>query len=200
MFRYRAIRKSHTQNFKWFLFQLKDCPALLWDDAFFLVGKEETPIMLLHTIVRGHPTINMFEGDRIFDKATDEELGIVIYDNGFYLQKVGDPIRKTIPQGHIYVSIGDMESVEALNSFNRTPISFKYLNTEFDFSDLVDVDGEVLNLIVQNKPQKVNLNGVSELLYYDYGKQYKGYEGDVITGQFLTLDSVACIEEKLNYI
>lgn len=200
MFRYRAVRKSHTQSFKWFLFQLRDCPALLWDDAFFLVGKPETPIMLLHTIVRGHPTINMFEGDRVFDKATDEELGIVVYNNGFYLQKVGDLVRKTIPDRHIYVTIGDVESVEALKSFNRTPISFKYLNTEFDFNDLVDVDGEVLNLIVQNKPQKVNLNGVTELLYYDCGKEYKGYDGDVITGQFLTLDNVISIEKKLNYI
>lgn len=90
--------------------------------------------------------------------------------------------------------------MEALKSFKRTPISFKYLNTEFDFSDLVDVDGEVLNLIVQNKPQKVNLNGVSELLYDDGGKHYKGYEGDVILGQFLTLDSVIHINKKLNYI
>lgn len=199
MFRYRAVRKSHTQNVKWFLFQLKDCPALLWDDTFFLVGKPETPIMLLHTIVRGHPTVNMFEGDRVFDRATNVELGIIIYNNGFYLQKIGELVKKTIPEKHIYVNIGDMESVEALRDFERTPISFKYLNTEFNLSDLVDVDGEVLNLIVQNKPQKVNLNGVTELIYYDDGKQYKGYNGDVILGEFLKLDNVRYIEKKLNY-
>jgi hypothetical protein len=194
VFRYRAIRKSHSQSLKWFLFQLKDCPALLWDDAFFLVGKPETPIMLFNTVVRGHPKINMFEGDKVFNTNTNKEIGIVVYCNGFYMQKVGDPIKKVIPKRHIYVRKGDTESMEALMKFNRTPIVFKYLNTEFDFGDLVAVEGDVLNLIVQGKPQRVNLNGVTELIYYDEEKEYRGYEGDIFDGRFLTLESIASIK------
>lgn len=195
MFRYRAIRKNSYQNPRWYLFQLKDCPALLWDDAFFLAGKTGTPIMKYDTIVRGHPTKNLFEGDIVLDKTTNEELGIIVYNNGFFIQKFGSDIRKSIPERHIYVSKGDNRSIEVLKSFVRTPISFKYLNVEFDLGDLVAVDGDALSLIVQSKPQKVNLNGVTELLYYDWAEKYKGYDGDIIKGKFVTLYNVTSMEE-----
>lgn len=190
MFRYRAVKKNLSDSLKWYLFQLKDCPALLWDDTFFLAGKPKTPIMVLDTIVRGHPTLNYFEGDRILDKNTNEELGIVVYNNGFYLQNPQSSIRKNIPERHIYVCKGDKKSLEDLNKFERTPISFKYLNTIFDFGDLVAIDRDVLSVIILNKPQKINVNGVSELLYYDKDKNYKIYEGDIVNGIFVTLDTV----------
>lgn len=195
MFRYRAIKKNSSATLKWYLFQLRDCPALLWDDAFFLAGKPDTPVMLFETITRGHPTSNIFEGDRIIDKRSDKELGTVVYNNGFYMQKVGDSVRKPIPTGHIYVSMGDMESIMQVREFDRTPISFKYLDTTFTFEDLVKVDGDALGLIILGKTQKVNISGVSELLYYDTASQYKGYDGDVLQGKFLSLESVLSINK-----
>lgn len=195
MFRYRAIRKNSYQDNRWYLFKLKDCPALLWEDTFFLAGKAITPIMRYDTIVRGHPTLNIFEGDIICDKGSNEELGIVVFNNGFFMQKNNSSIKKPIPQGHIYVSKGDTKSIEILKSFERTPIKFKYHNMEFDFSDLVKVEGDALTIMLAGKTQSVHLNSVAELLYVDRAKKYRGYKGDIVNGVFINVDNINFIGE-----
>lgn len=194
MFRFRAIRKSSNNNKNlWYLFKLDDCPVLLWDDTFILSGKENTPVMMYDTVVRGHPKKNIFEGDYIFDKTTNEVLGIVVYNNGFFMQKNSNSVKKQIPFGHIYIGKGDKESVKILNSLERTPISFKYLNTEFNLKDLVFVDSNLLDIIITKKHKKINLKGVTSLIYYTTKNQF--YEGDMFKGSFLTLDNINLIEE-----
>lgn len=190
MFRYRAIRKRPKYKSTWHLFRLSDCPALLWDDTFFLAGKPQTPVMCLDSIVRGHPSRDMFEGDYVKDSKTDEVLGVVVYNNGFYMQKESDGIRKTIPYEHIYIDKGDKESIDILHKFARTPINFRYLNTIFDFGNLVSVEGDTLNIIVRKKHHKVLLNGVSELVYYNETTNEKLFDGDIYNGTFVTIENV----------
>lgn len=193
MFRYRAIKKKYQGKNIWYLFSLKDCPALLWDDAFFLAGKPSSPVMLLNTIVRGHPTMDLFEGDYVYDNRTKEFLGIVVYDNGFYLQKDNSEFKKVIPTEHIYVRKGDANSIEILNTFKRTPIYFKYSGMMFKISDLVSVNGSILNIIVFKKHYNINVNNVRELLYYDEVNEESGYDGDFINGLFLNVDNVTSL-------
>lgn len=193
MFRYRAIKKRcFSENF-WYLFQPKDCPALLWDDAFFLAGKPFSPVMLYDTIVRGLPDYDLFEGDYVYDSSDGSLLGIAVYHNGFFVQKIGSSVKKPIPFKHIYVRKGDVESVSTLRKFKRTPISFKYLDVIFEFDDFVSVEGLTLYTIVSGKCCMVNLSGVKELLYYDETTGIRGYDGDVFDGHFLDINTVSSV-------
>ena len=193
MFRYRAIKKRCFNENIWYLFQPKDCPALLWNDTFFLAGKPSSPVMLFDTIVRGLPDFDLFEGDYVYDTDDGKLLGIAVYHNGFYVQKIGSDIRKPIPFEHIYVEKGDMESVKALQQFKRTPISFKYLDVVFELDAFVSVEGLTLCTIVSGKCYMVNLSGVKELLYYDETTGIRGYDGDVFNGHFLDINTVSSV-------
>lgn len=196
VFRYRAIRKRPIDKTIWHLFKISDCPALLWSDTFFLSAKENTPVMCCDSIVRGHPDIDMFEGDYVKDEHTGEVLGIVVYHNGFYMQKVGSEFRKPIPQNHIYIDKGDRQSVSELANFDRTPLYFKYLNNIFDLGDFVSVEGDALNVIIRKKHYRLLLSCISELIYYDEITEEKVFDGDVYNGEFIHLDNISSITKN----
>lgn len=193
MFRYRAVKKHSFNNIKWYSFSLRDCPVFLWNDSFILSNKPNTPILVYNTIVRGHPTIDMFEGDRVYDNETNEELGIIVYHNGFFIQKESSSFKKHISLGHIYIRRGDKDSIKLLQTFNRTPIKFKYDSLVFDIEGMVFLEGDILHLIIKSKNQKVNIKYVTELLLYNEETDYMVYTGDFINGKFITINDVTNI-------
>lgn len=200
MFSYKAVKKSRVKQIKWYSFLLKDGPALLWDDSIFLSGIKGSPILLLNSIVRGSKTLGYYEGDKVVDKTSKEVLGVIVYCNGFYMQKNRDDIRKEIPLGHIQVCKGDNESLQVLHELERTPVSFKHFDIYFNFSDIITTQGETLEIMLFNKVRKINLLDVHELIYFNEVTGYKCYEGDVINGVVMTINNIFIIQESNNTI
>lgn len=192
MFRYKALttRKNRVKK-GWFYFEFRDCPAMLWENLFFLAGRVNTPIMYFSSIVRGHPTLNIFEGDRVFDKVTKEEIGVIVYDNGFKVQQGGTTCKKELSLEHIYVVEGDRYSVRSINQLERTPIEFKSSGIVFDFTNLVSIQKGVMCLISSKKTIQVDSERVSELIYYEAKSGFKVFDGELIKGDFVTMDTIS---------
>lgn len=198
MFRFRAIRRSCPESSRWYHFQIEDGPVIFNDDCFFLCGKENTPIMFFDTIVRGHPTLKFFEGDYIYSSYDNSFLGLVVYNNGFFMQKIGESVKKEIPLSHIYVKRGSYGSTRELLKFERTPILFKYDTTEFSIMDIVSVSGGVMSLMLRTHQQRINTSGVFCMLYHNEATHTSEYEGDIFDGKILTIDNVTCVQAKAN--
>jgi hypothetical protein len=197
VFQYRAVKKGTELNYKWYLFSLSDCPILLWEDAFCLYNKKKSPILLYDTIVRGHYNYNYFEGDIIIDKMLNKELGIVVYNNGFFMQNRNTFEKKPIPDGHIYIVKANKESIDFLYTLNRTPIQFRSSELIFDFMDLVSIINDIiLNVLIMNQHRTININMVTELIYYDSTEDVKIYEGDIINGSIASIDNIKDIITK----
>lgn len=176
MFLYRALKKTKC-NKEWINFSIKDCPALLWDDVFFLVNKPDD-FLIYSSISRGDPNTGLFEGDIVYCSETNTRIGVIIYSNGFYIQNDNSNDKKVIQQGHIYVVNGDMTTMSVIiNNNNRTPILFKHNNgLEFGFINFVYTECNDLCILIGKKVHSVPFNKINELINFDIEENVKIYE------------------------
>ena len=196
MFRLRGIKKRNIGVDLWYDFEFKDCPTLAYEDCFFLAGKVDTPLMYYDSIVRGHPTIDMFEGDLVFDKETDERIGTIVYYNGFKMKLLGEDVLKNISTDHIYLRRGNRDSIKEISNYKRTPIMYKVKSMPFNFRNTVKVKGQVLHLVVRKEYYKVLIHNVSELLYENDVTGETVFSGEMVCGKFISLDNIATIERN----
>ena len=190
-FKYRAILKNYSSNKYWWNFSIEDCPALIYIDTFILTGVEGSPLLLFDTIVRGDKDSNIYEGDIAVNKYTEEVEGIVVYDNGFFVQKDNRSDKKVIDLNHIYLKKGNLESIGVLLSFyNRTPIRFKSQSIEFGFEDMTFISNNFINAMIKNKVCRFRVNSISELIYFNSTDERSIYSGEFIGANIASLNNV----------
>ena len=190
MFRYRAIRNRPYPATQWFKFGIEDCPAYIDKKRFILCAKENTPILELSCVVRGHPKYDMFEGDIVMDKATNQRLGLVVYKNGFFMQKTEKSYREVIPFKHIYLKRGTRATIKRLQTLDRTPIVFCYDNQTFNFQNFVSVDGVYLNIVENKVWKRIPIHNIREIVYQDKENNITVFDGDFVNGTPVTIDNV----------
>lgn len=197
MFRYRAVKKLRKINIKNAeVFTVRDCPVQIGTDSLILVQRPGSHVLLLNTLSRGHPTLDIFEGDYVYDKTTDEQLGVVVYNNGFNVQKNELSFKKLSDLGHIYMRRGDEDSFSLLNSVQRTPICFRHNKRVIELSDFISLSGGYSYLFKNGRAEIINTANLAELLYYDKETDTKRFEGDFVDGDFLSIDNISPIYIK----
>lgn len=74
------VMRAPTVSGDWYNFTVGDCPILLTDNTFILVGKPNSPVMYCD-VYRGEEESGLFEGDVVY---CDDTSWLVCYDRGFY--------------------------------------------------------------------------------------------------------------------
>lgn len=177
------------------LFRLADCPVVVSRNRVALVSIPMSKLILQDTIVRGDEETGYFEGDKVFwDKSY---LGRVIYEKGFRLQDKRGNI-KDIPWGrHLHVEKGSIADIRKITKCeDRTPINFKYKDTEIDFYAFLCKIGNFI--AVNSKTTPLRKLDPDYLMHNSGIKSSKGtvFLGDLYNGGLLTLHhGVPCVKK-----
>lgn len=133
--------KAMSLNGEPLKFTLGDCPIHIGGNKGALAGVVGSKLFIRDTIVRGYALedgTEVYEGDFIIDKSSNKEIGIVVYNAGFYIH-TKDGVEKKVPEArHILVKQGSIESVDIVcYEMLRSPIEFKYNDSVFHLENFV---------------------------------------------------------------
>lgn len=184
VFRFRAL--SYENEFV--KFKLTDCPNILNSTTFFLNKIFKSPKLYLPAM-RGHPTEDIFEGDYVYDKNTDELLGIVIYNNGFGWTKISEDFKESLTMDHIYLKEGDSNSLKLLCSKTVTPTLFRYIRGNpyiFRMNEIVCAEGDVLDILQSRRNNKARFSELSCLCCITEDGE-KLFEGDFYNNKIVDI-------------
>lgn len=124
-------------------FTFADCPVVVTDSQVALFGRVWSPILDLKTITRG--TAGIYEGDIIVDKSTGEELGYVIFSEGFCLYTSEGNLKKIPPRNHISVKTGNKKTMQFVTALHcRTILCFTYKHLVLTIDSFVTKVGSSL--------------------------------------------------------
>lgn len=179
-------------------FGMADCPVHISTKEVVLAAKRCSPIINAKSIVRGDETLNIFEGDEIYEN--DELLGIVVYAGGFALQTVQGKI-KSLPHGeHIKVKEFNKESLEVLSRCKRrTPFLFSADGFTFNLTGIAYKVDEYIIVTNEDYHKKIIPNSIREYTGLKSGDQELFY-GDAFNDGFVVLQKGKPSLEKGNKI
>lgn len=147
------IMKALTLNDEWFTFDMCDLPTVYAPNEFALLGKPNTPRLLLKTVRRGDRCTNLFEGDII---SMEDDLWVICYERGFYAINSNYVIRylNTLTEFEVVGDCTFMKSPVPINF--REKHLFKYKDVIFRLNDIIGAyKGKLLLRSVSN-PVDVN--------------------------------------------
>lgn len=187
MFRYKAIQEAYSnEGVHWVNFDIKDSPALLWPDTFCLSGlKKRHRTLKTSSVSRGHPVLDLFEGDTIEDEETGDHYTVTYY-NGFKTVDLETGEIGCVPVTFKKISDGTHEIMKLIQTYNRTPIKFKaHSSLVFYFTDFVVSNGVTLDIFAKNsKPRRVLADNIVELVFID-DEGMEHFEGEIYEGIFI---------------
>lgn len=118
-------------------FTLSDCPVVVSGTLMAITGRRLSPLIQIASIVRGDLELGLFEGDKLYNG--EDELGQVVYVQGFKLLKLDMTVEKLPNLKHIQVVKGNRESLLQVCSFkDRTPLQLVYNNELSSLERLVE--------------------------------------------------------------
>lgn len=157
------IMKARTLNDDWFTFDIYDLPTLYSPNEFALLGKPNTPRLLLKSIRRGDRDTNLFEGDII---SMENDLWVICYERGFYAINTNYVVRYLNTLCNFKV-VGDCTCMQSPVPINfREKHLFKYKDIIFRLNDIIGAyKGKLLLRSVSNPVDVDDVNQECCLAY-----------------------------------
>lgn len=149
------------------LFDISDCPVQISKSLVALANKRYSELLQANSIVRCDTKLNLAEGDIVYDKATGELLGYVIFAKGFELQTLTGVVKQLPDKKHIYLRGRTKDSVALVTeSCMRAPLLFKFNDVEFYLQAIVKAIDEEHIGILQRKIKPALAVNVKQLQWF----------------------------------
>lgn len=183
LFRCITISGRHME------FTLGDCPINLGSNRGALSGLPGSPLFHLDTITRGFELSNgkkVFEGDLAYDSASDELVGYVVYNKGFFIQTQRGLQIEIDTASHIYMRDGDINSIDkVVYEMQRTPLIFKCDSKQFFLDHFVCKKKGVICLYAHSKA--VTEEDIKNYTGVDIDGYNKVFYGDFVSGGLVVM-------------
>lgn len=114
------LLRGTTVDMKPCVFTIEDIPVRITKENVALIGKNNTPLIIADTIVRGPDDGSFFEGDLVLDKSLNF-VGTIVYKKGF---KLFDAITKET------TDLPDMKDVWIESNLRVNMTSLKEIEVE----------------------------------------------------------------------
>lgn len=170
------MMKALTHSGEWYGFTINDIPTRFNDKEFALLGKPDTPRLLLNSIRRGDYETGLCEGDIV---TYDGVEWLICYERGFYAINA-DYETKPLFELTDFNIVGDCFSREfPIPILKRNKCLFKYKGTIFRLEDIIGpCDGKI---ILRSLKKPVDVSDIQQ----EAGMLLDGqrvYFGDVFPG------------------
>lgn len=156
--------------------RLEDCPVQVGADEFALMEVEGSSLVRGKTIVRHDEETGLTEGDVILDKSSKEELGMVVYSGGFYMQDSDGNLKEIPDREHIKVWYGSRALRERVTDNPiRSPLLFSCNGKSFDLRAILMLENGMLVIrgarfhydkVLVNEVKM--MTGIGDLCFGDY--------------------------------
>lgn len=183
---------AKTSNGALYRFSLSDVPVCIDEHHFALLNKENSPLLLINTLVAGMDIPDLYEGTII---KSDNKLYTISFKRGFAAMDNFRNVFKLSDISTPYTIEGEVASFEGLC---RQRISYRHKDTNFQIKDIIGIVNG--NLIIKEYYTRIPLNEVQQFA----GTSYKGskvYFGDKLDGGTVVMHKGrVCIYDGATYL